>query len=127
MFKKTVVLFAVLGMLLAACAPAAAPTAAPAPAQPTKAVEQPKPAEPTKAPEAPAPAPSATVAKATPAQAVKMVLLPKFLGIAVFDQANTGAQEAHAELKNPEKLEFLGPTPENSVAGQIEILTNATT
>ncbi|MBP7690001.1 MAG: substrate-binding domain-containing protein, partial [Thermoflexales bacterium] len=125
MFKKTVVLFAVLGMLLAACAPAAAPTAAPAPAQPTKAVEQPKPADPTKAPVAPAP--SATVAKATPGQAMKMVLLPKFLGIAVFDQANTGAQEAHAELKNPEKLEFLGPTPENSVAGQIEILTNATT
>ena len=56
-----------------------------------------------------------------------MVLMPKFLGIMVFDQANTGAQEAHAELQNPEKLEFLGPTPENSVAGQIEILTNATT
>jgi rhamnose transport system substrate-binding protein len=56
-----------------------------------------------------------------------MVLLPKFLGIAVFDQANEGAQEAHAELKNPEKLEFLGPTPENSVAGQIEIVTNAAT
>jgi rhamnose transport system substrate-binding protein len=68
-----------------------------------------------------------TAVKATPGQSLKMVLLPKFLGIAVFDQANTGAQEAHAELKNPEKLEFLGPTPENSVAGQIEILTNATT
>ena len=123
MFKKSVVLFAVLGMLLSACAPAAAPTATPAPAQPTKAPEQPKPAEPTKAPAAP----SGATAKATPGQALKMVLLPKFLGIAVFDQANTGAQEAHAELKNPEKLEFLGPTPENSVAGQIEILTNATT
>lgn len=64
---------------------------------------------------------------ATPGQAVKMVLMPKFLGILVFDQANQGAQEAHAELGNPEELQFLGPTPENSVAGQIEILTNATT
>lgn len=56
-----------------------------------------------------------------------MVLLPKFLGILVFDQANEGAQEAHAELANPGTLEFLGPTPENSVAGQIEIMTTAAT
>lgn len=56
-----------------------------------------------------------------------MVLLPKFLGILVFDQANEGAQEAHKELGNPGKLEFLGPTPENSVAGQIEIMTTAAT
>jgi rhamnose transport system substrate-binding protein len=56
-----------------------------------------------------------------------MVLMPKFLGILVFDQANQGAQEAHAEVGNPAELQFLGPTPENSVAGQIEILTNATT
>jgi rhamnose transport system substrate-binding protein len=65
--------------------------------------------------------------EATPGEAVKMVLLPKFLGIAVFDQANDGAQEAAAELENPEELVFDGPTPENSVAGQIEIVTNATT
>ena len=64
---------------------------------------------------------------AEPGQEVNMVLLPKFLGIAVFDQANQGAQEAHAELENPGELQFLGPTPENSVAGQIEIVTNATT
>jgi rhamnose transport system substrate-binding protein len=56
-----------------------------------------------------------------------MVLLPKFLGILVFDQANQGAEEAHAELQNPEELQFLGPTPENSVAGQIEIVTTAAT
>ncbi len=56
-----------------------------------------------------------------------MVLLPKFLGILVFDQANTGAEEAHAELQNPGKLLFIGPTPENSVAGQIELMTTATT
>jgi rhamnose transport system substrate-binding protein len=56
-----------------------------------------------------------------------MVLLPKFLGIMVFDQAHQGAEEAHAELKNPGKLLFVGPTPENSVAGQIEIVTTAAT
>ncbi len=53
--------------------------------------------------------------------------MPKFLGILVFDQANEGAQEAHAELGNPGELLFVGPTPENSVAGQIEIMTTAAT
>jgi rhamnose transport system substrate-binding protein len=66
-------------------------------------------------------------AKATPGKSIDMVLLPKFLGIAVFDQAHTGAVEAQKELKNPKDVKFLGPTPENSVAGQIEIVTNATT
>ncbi|MBL4813701.1 MAG: rhamnose ABC transporter substrate-binding protein [Rhodobacteraceae bacterium] len=60
-------------------------------------------------------------------QEVNMVLLPKFLGILVFDQANEGAQEAHAELENPGELLFIGPTPENSTAGQIEIMTTAAT
>ena len=64
---------------------------------------------------------------AQPGQAVNAVLLPKFLGILPFDQANRGAQEAAAELGSTGKLEFLGPTAENSVAGQIEIMTNATT
>ncbi len=59
--------------------------------------------------------------------AVNMVLLPKFLGILPFDQANRGAQEAHTETGNPGTLEYIGPTPENSVAGQIEMLTTATT
>jgi len=58
---------------------------------------------------------------------LNMVLLPKFLGILVFDQANNGAKEAHAELENKGKLEFLGPTADNSVAGQIDIVTTATT
>ncbi len=62
-----------------------------------------------------------------PGKSVDMVLLPKFLGIAVFDQAHKGAEEAANELKNKGKLEYLGPTPENAVAGQIEIVTNATT
>jgi len=70
---------------------------------------------------------SAEPVTATPGKDLKMVLLPKFLGIAVFDQAHTGAQEAQKELQNPSEVQFLGPTPENSVAGQIEIVTNATT
>ena len=60
-------------------------------------------------------------------QKADLVLMPKFLGILVFDQAHEGAKEAHAELGNPGRLLFLGPTPVNSVAGQIEILTTATT
>jgi rhamnose transport system substrate-binding protein len=55
------------------------------------------------------------------------MLLPKFLGILPFDQANKGAMEAATELKNPEKLSFVGPTAENSVQGQIEFMTNAPT
>jgi rhamnose transport system substrate-binding protein len=54
-------------------------------------------------------------------------LLPKFLGILPFDQAHQGALEAAAELENPEELQFLGPTADNSVAGQIEIVTTAAT
>lgn len=68
-----------------------------------------------------------TPAEAEPGQSVKMLLLPKFLGILPFDQAHQGAEEAAAELENPEPLIFDGPTPENSVAGQIEIVTNAVT
>lgn len=73
-----------------------------------------------------APAAAQTI-EAEKGMSADMVLLPKFLGILVFDQANEGAQEAHAELENPGELLFLGPTPENSVAGQIEIMTTATT
>ena len=53
------------------------------------------------------------VKKATKGKSIDMVLLPKFLGIIVFDQANQGAQEAHKELGNTGKLELLGPTPDN--------------
>ena len=56
-----------------------------------------------------------------------MVLLPKFMGNKVFDEAHDGAEEAHKELQNGGKLDYLGPTADNSVAGQIEIVTNATT
>ena len=71
--------------------------------------------------------PSGDVVMAQAGEELDMVLLPKFLGILVFDQANTGAQEAHAELGNSGTLEFLGPTPENSVSGQIDIVTTAAT
>ena len=65
-----------------------------------------RPVHPPAQPRARAPA----AIKATPGQSVKMMLLPKFLGILPFDQANKGAMEAEAELKNPEKLAFVGPT-----------------
>ena len=64
---------------------------------------------------------------AEPGQELNGIFLPKFLGILVFDQANNGAQEAAVELGATGTLEFTGPTPENSVQGQIEIMTNATT
>jgi rhamnose transport system substrate-binding protein len=60
-------------------------------------------------------------------ETANLVLLPKFLGILPFDQANRGAEEAHAEMENKGTLQYIGPTPENSVAGQIEMLTTATT
>jgi rhamnose transport system substrate-binding protein len=74
----------------------------------------------------------AGVAFAAPAVAqkgatVNMVLLPKFLGILPFDQAHRGAEEANKELENKGTLQYIGPTPENSVAGQIEMITTATT
>ena len=124
--KKSIGLMMAGAIMLSACGGSAA---TPAPATTAPATSAPVTAAP--ATEAPA-TPVATTApagaiKAEPGKSVKMVLLPKFLGIAVFDQANEGAQAAHTELKNPEKLEFLGPTPENSVAGQIEAVTNATT
>src|SRR5574341_1960443 len=114
--RAVVSLLTVAVLLLAACGPAAT-TAAPT---------QPAPTQPPQATATTAPVSQGPV-KATPGQAVKMVLLPKFLGILPFDQAHKGAEEAATELKNPEALQFLGPTPENSVAGQIEIVTTATT
>ena len=57
-----------------------------------------------------------------------MLLLPKFTGVAVFDQANEGAQEAHAELQNPAELSYTGPDQASSAqGGQVEFVTNAPT
>jgi rhamnose transport system substrate-binding protein len=125
-YVKLIGLLLVLVLALAACAPSAAP--APEAAEPA--------AEATEAPaEEEAAAEEATEEEAAEesgemaddGEGVDMVLMPKFLGIQVFDQAHTGAMEAHEELGNTGNLEFLGPTPENSVAGQIEIVTTATT
>ena len=74
-----------------------------------------------------APVAAQDAVQADPGQDVNMLLLPKFLGIIVFDQANEGAQEAAAELGIPTAPTFTGPTADNSVAGQIEQVTNAPT
>lgn len=54
------------------------------------------------------------------------ILLPKCTGIAVFDQANEGAQEAADEL-GVSAPEFLGPSTCEDPTGQIETITNAAT
>jgi len=64
---------------------------------------------------------------AKPGAALNMVLLPKFSGNLVFDQAHQGAEEAAKELGNTGKLTYEAPPPTDSVAGQIEMMTNATT
>ncbi len=93
-------------------------------------------APPASEPPASAPASAAASASAaaggavtaTPGESVKMLLLPKFTGVAVFDQANEGAQEAHAELQNPAELSYTGPDQASSATGgQIEYVTNAPT
>src|SRR5436190_8936926 len=70
---------------------------------------------------------SPSAGAAASGEAVNMLLLPKFMGILPFDLANKGANEAAAELGNPTALTFTGPTSSNSVAGQIEQMTNAPT
>ncbi len=146
-------LFLIPSLVLAACgggapaaeAPAEAPAAEEAPAEEAAPTEAPaeeaaEEAAPTEVPAeeaaeeaAPAeeaaeeaPVASGDVIVAEAGQEIATILLPKFLGILVFDQANTGAQEAAAELGAPAP-EFTGPTAENSVQGQIETVTAATT
>jgi rhamnose transport system substrate-binding protein len=127
--KMMLILLLVLMLIIAGCGGGSEP--APAPAQEEAPAEEA--AEPAAEPEeemAEEPEPAAEeeeVAEEAMDETLNMVLMPKFLGILVFDQANEGAMEANAELGNPANLEFLGPTPENSVAGQIEILTTAAT
>src|SRR5688572_27160333 len=118
--RITVAVLAVVAILTGCTSPGTSP-AAPAASPSAIASES-----------APATSPSASAAagdvvQATPGESVKMMLLPKFLGILPFDQANKGAQEAATELQNPEALAFVGPTAENSVQGQIEFMTNAST
>jgi rhamnose transport system substrate-binding protein len=63
---------------------------------------------------------------AEPGHELNMLLLPKALGNAVFDQAHEGAIEAHEELENPGELIFNAPADAN-VPGQIEIIEAAIT
>ncbi len=63
---------------------------------------------------------------AEPGQELDMLLLPKALGNAVFDQAHEGAMEAHEELENPGELIFNAPADANA-PGQIEIIEAAIT
>jgi rhamnose transport system substrate-binding protein len=119
-------LFAVLvtaGLVAGACGGGATPS--PSASSPASTAPE------STAPESEAPSGSAAtgdVIKATPGESVKMLLLPKFTGVAVFDQANEGAEEAHAELQNAAELEYTGPDQASSAqGGQIEYVTNAPT
>ncbi len=56
----------------------------------------------------------------------KSIFLPKCTGIAVFDQANEGAQEAATEL-GLSNAEFVAPASCSDSTGQIEFVTNAVT
>jgi rhamnose transport system substrate-binding protein len=119
--KTLISLLVVLALIGSACAaPAASPTGA---ATPTSAMTEGA----TEAPATEEPTEGGEVVVAEKGQELKMMLLPKFLGILPFDQAHEGAMEAHEELENPGTLDFVGPTPENSVQGQIEFMTNAPT
>jgi len=74
--------------------------------------------------------PAATMAgpivTAAPGQAVSFTLLPKFVGNPVFAEADSGAQEAAAELKSTGKYQFVGPASAD-VQGQIDLIKAATT
>jgi rhamnose transport system substrate-binding protein len=74
--------------------------------------------------EAAADAGSAVVIEA--AESIEAVFLPKCTNIAVFPQANSGAEEAAAELGS-EPAAFVGPADCGDATGQIEFITNATT
>lgn len=69
-------------------------------------------------------------ATATPGKPLGMVLVPKWISTErvgkLFDEVHDGAKQAAKELQNPTPLQFEGPVPGNSVAGQIDIVTKAT-
>ena len=57
---------------------------------------------------------------------ITATFLPKCTNIAVFPQANEGAEEAAAELGS-DPAEFVGPADCGDATGQIEFITNAVT
>ena len=123
--RRLFALVTAVGLLAAACSSGGG---SPSPAAETSAASE----APASAPASVAPSGSAAAGgdavTATPGESVKMLLLPKFTGVAVFDQANQGAEEAHAELQNPADLEYTGPDQASSAqGGQVEFVTNAPT
>jgi rhamnose transport system substrate-binding protein len=62
----------------------------------------------------------------TGASSITATFLPKCTNIAVFPQANSGAEEAAAELGS-DPAEFVGPADCGDTTGQIEFMTNAVT
>ena len=62
----------------------------------------------------------------TGAGSIVGTFLPKCTNIAVFPQANEGAEEAAAELGS-DPAEFVGPADCGDTTGQIEFMTNAVT
>jgi rhamnose transport system substrate-binding protein len=62
----------------------------------------------------------------TGAGAITATFLPKCTNIAVFPQANSGAEEAATELGS-DPAEFVGPADCGDTTGQIEFMTNAVT
>ena len=121
--RRLLAIVATVGILAAACGGGATPS----PSAASQPASQPAASEPA-ASEPAGSAATGDVVKAEPGQSVKMLLLPKFTGVAVFDQANEGAQEAHKELQNPAELSYTGPDQASSAqGGQIEYVTNAPT
>ena len=123
--RRLVGLLATVALVAAACSSGGG-SPSPAAVESTAASAPPASAPASEAPSASAAAGGAVTA--TPGESVKMLLLPKFTGVAVFDQANEGAQEAHTELQNPEALDYTGPDQASSAqGGQVEFVTNAPT
>jgi rhamnose transport system substrate-binding protein len=119
-------LLAIVALVAAACSSGGS-TASPTAAETSAASEAPVSEAPASV-EASASAAAGGAVVAEPGQSVKMLLLPKFTGVAVFDQANEGAQEANTELQNPEKVDYTGPDQASSAqGGQVEFVTNAPT
>jgi len=70
--------------------------------------------------------PAADAVTVKPGQNVNFTLLPKNVGNPVFKEADSGAQEAAAELKSAGKYQFVGPDKAD-VQQQIEFIKSATT
>ncbi len=62
----------------------------------------------------------------TAGDSITATFLPKCTNIAVFPQANSGAEEAAGELGS-DPAEFVGPADCGDATGQIEFMTNAVT